>query len=262
MDLRGKLRKAAGLFVEIPEEEPGAEAAEASASVTGPTDAATDDLDRRLAAMNATIRSLGAGGSGGGTPPPAAARTVEQIVREADGPNLDEVNVPASAPAPVMSADGRIDFSALYAQAALPAAPFTAEQTLDMLASLPGDLPLDTRRQTVKVTLGAMGKAIGATPETIVADASRKLAALAAYSENVSNETAQTVTAGELEIAALQQQIEQVRQSIGAAQQRHSEVQRLCEAETDRLDDVLEFFSLDIGPSRHAAAATNTAGGA
>ncbi len=47
MDLRGKLRKAAGLFVELPPEEetPREEPA-------APESAAETDIDRRLAAMN------------------------------------------------------------------------------------------------------------------------------------------------------------------------------------------------------------------
>lgn len=254
MDLRSKLRKAAELFVELPPEE---EAVRPPVSAPEPESGGMDDLDRRLAEMNRTIHGLGGeppAKSGNAAPSaPGNVRTVEQIVRAAEGPNLDEVDVPASAAPPVATPDGKVDFGALYAQANLPAAPFTAEQTLDMLAGLPADLPLEVRRQTVKVTLGAMGKAIGATPETIVADASRKLAALAAYSENVSRQTADAVAAGELEIAALQSQIEQVRRSIEAARQKQTQVQALCDAETDRLDDVLEFFSLDVGSSKLAA---------
>jgi len=58
-----------------------------------------------------------------------------------------------------------------------------------------------------------MGKAIGATPETIVADASRKPAALAAYMDFGTKQT----------------------------------------AGSDRPDDVLELFSPDVAPSKYAA---------
>jgi hypothetical protein len=267
MGLRAKLRNAAQLFVELPPEEPESEAREGDgAAAPPPGGAETDDLDRRLAEMNRNIAGLRAG-SGGETAPPSPAgapaapagapsgKTVEQIVREADGPDLGAIEVPASAPPPVVGADGTVDFGAIYGQAGLPRSPFTAEQTLDMLAGLPPELPLETKRQTIKVTLGAMGKAIGATPETIVADASRKLAALAAYSESVAKQTAEFVAAGEFEIAALQAQIEEKRRALVDAQQRQAEVQRLCSGESDRLDDVLEFFSLDIPPSRYAPGA-------
>jgi erythromycin esterase-like protein len=97
-----------------------------------------------------------------------------------------------------------------------------------------------------------MGKAIGANPETIVTDASRKLAALTAYVECLSRQAAETVAASELEIAALQAQIQEKRKATETAQQAHSQASRMCEAESDRLDDVLEFFSLDLPPSRLA----------
>jgi hypothetical protein len=232
MRLRETLRKAAGLLVAIPPE------------AGTPSGAASADLDHLLAQLDDKTAQGNA---------PRPAKTVEQIVREAEGPNLDEIRVSAGTPPPVVTADGKVDFSAIYQQAALPATSFTAEQMLDMLASLPAGLPLETKRQTVTVTLGAMGKAIGASPETIVADTSRKLAALAAYGESVSQQTAEFVTRSELEIAALQAQIEEKRKAIQAAQEQHAQSSHMCEAESDRLDDVLEFFSLDLPPSRHAA---------
>lgn len=233
MSLRDTLRRAASLLVELPPEEE-----------RPPTPVGTE-LQDLLAELE----------SGSPPPPqPARARTVEQVVREAEGPNLGDIAVPANAPAPVAGPDGKIDFTALYTQAALPTAPFSAEQMLDMLASLPAELPLDTKRQTVKVTLASVGKSIGATPETIVADASRKLAALVAYQESLAHQTAESVSRDELEIASLQAQIEKKRSAIQAAQRKLQEVSRVCNAESDRLDDVLEFFSLDVPPSKYSPA--------
>ncbi len=257
MDFRSRLRKVAELVVELPPEEAQPTAAEdAPATPPAPAEGAggeMDDLDRRLAAQRESIAALGRGDAPPAAPP-APTKTVEQIVRDASGPDLDAVSAgPAAAGPPTLKPDGAIDFAALYAQSNVPAAPFTAEQMLDMLGSLPADLPLDTKRQTVKVTLGAMGKAIGMTAETIVADASRKLAAVAAYSEGVAKQTAEFVAAGEFEIAALEKQIQEKRQGIEAARQTQTRVQDRCHAEADRLDDVLEFFSLDVPPSRYAA---------
>lgn len=238
MDLRDKLRKAAELFVELPEEEALEQNARAA-----PADGETD-LDKCIMATQ------GAADSAGGDAAPS--RTVEQIVREAEGPNLDEIEVSASAAPPTLTPDGKVDFSALYQQANLPATAFTAEQTLEMLTSLPTELPLEVKRRTVKVTLGAMGKALGATPETIVADASRKLAALAAYTEALSKQTAEFAAGAEFEIAALQGQIEEKRKASQAATQQQALVSHLCHEESDRLDDVLEFFSLDVAPSKYS----------
>ena len=123
---------------------------------------------------------------------------------QTEGPNMDEIKFSASCLEPVLTPDGKADFSLIYQQSGVRAAPFTAEQMLEMLESLPSELPLDTKRQTVRVTLNAVGKTIGATPETIVADASRKLAALTAYLDHLTKQTTDSAATAELEIGALQ----------------------------------------------------------
>jgi hypothetical protein len=223
MSFRDKMRKAAGLFVELPPEE-------ASVGAVHPV-----QFEPAQVSEVEGVR----------------ARTVEQLVAQSAGPTLDEVHSAAAA-IPEGLPEGSVDFSSVYRQAGIPAAAFTAEQTLDMIAGMPQELPLETKRQTIRVTLGAIGKSIGATPETIVADASRKLAALAAYAESAAQRTAEFTTSSELEIAALQAQIDEKRRAIETARQNQATIQQTCHAETDRLDDVLEFFSLDAGPSRHA----------
>jgi hypothetical protein len=233
MSLRETLRKAASLLVEIPPDE-----AQVQPPPTG-------------AELNALLAELGSPGPSPAAPPPAS-KTVEQIVRETEGPNLDEIQAPSSPVSPVIAADGKVDFNPIYQQSGLPSTPFPAEQMLDMLTSLPPELPLDTRRQTVKVTLNAMGRSIGATPETIVADASRKLAALAAYTETLTRQTAECVAAAQRDITTLEAQIAEKRRAIEDAQRKQAEATQMCSAESDRLDDVLEFFSLDVPPSKHA----------
>ncbi len=217
MDIAEKLRKAAGLFVDIPR-----------SADAPPRQAETD------------------------TSPVPDTRTIEQMVRESDGPNLDEIRVSqASAPAFVTSG-GAADFTGIYTQANLPIVPFTAEQMRDMLNSLPAELPLAMRRQTIKVTLGAMGKSIGATSDGIVADASRKMAALAAYAGSLSQQTKTQTAAAKAEITQLQAQIAAKQEEIAAAQTLLTEAVQHCNTESDHLDDVLEFFSLDVPPSKHA----------
>ncbi len=250
MSLKDTLRKAAGLLVELPPEDPVSDTPSAG---TGVQDGA--DLDKRLADLNKEMDRL-SGKPPGAPPAPSAAapqaRTVEQIVRDSPGPNLDQVKVTATESAVIVMADGTMDFQALYQRSNIPAASFTAEQMLEMLSSLPAELPLDTKRQTVKATIGSMGKAIGATPETIVADTSRKLAALAAYTDSIAKQAAEFVSKAQMEIAAMQAKIEDQKKAIDRTQQKLSDVTAKCEAESDRLDDVLEFFSLDVPPSKHA----------
>jgi hypothetical protein len=203
MSIKNTLRKAAGLFVEIEDSGPSRDF----------------DSDSLLDSSNTTS-----------TPAPAP-KTVEQVVKEAPGPNLEEIKVEQSrvhAPA-VTAPGGNVKFSEIYAQANVPASTFTAEQALEMINSLPADLPIEIRRKTISVTMETMGKATGVNVETVIADASRKLAALASYSEALTTKTADFVAVTNMQVAA------------GA-----------CEAEGNRLDDILEFFSLDVAPSKFA----------
>jgi hypothetical protein len=241
MALRDALRKAAGLLVEMPPEEADNDlGAGTAADFMAGLDLETEKGDATVAPTP--------------PPPPPRARTVEEIVRETEGPNLDEIKVAPVAPLP-LSGEGDIDTTAIYNSANLPAVPFSAEQMLDMLASLPAELPLETKRQTVKVTLASIGKTVGATPDTIVADASRKIAALTAYVENLNHQTNDLSANVEKEIASLQAQIEEKRKTVQDARFKLTQVTDKCSTEAHRLDDVLEFFSLDVPPSKYSGPA-------
>lgn len=248
MGLQDALRKAAGLLVEMPAPEPNTDDLGAADEVF-PLENGPVDVDALLAEKGLGPSARG-GASSRGPAPAATARTVEQIVRDTEGPNLDEIKMD-NPPAPT-AGSAVIAPDAVYKAAKLPTAPFTAEQMLDMLASLPKELPLDTRRQTVNVTFGALGKSMGATPETVVADASRKMAALAAYEEYLKKRTEEFAESGEAEIQKLQEQVEARRKAIFDARAQLQATSQMCAAETDRLDDVLEFFSLDVAPSKYA----------
>ncbi len=231
MGLREAMRKAAGLLIELPPEENISEG-----------DETQDEIDRILAGNSSAPENAG------------EAKTVEQIVREDEGPNLEEIK---SEDAPVDSQPGApLEFQAIYNAAKLPASPFSAEQMLEMLQSLPSELPLETKRQTVKVTLGSLGKTLGASPETIVSDASRKLAALNAYVEHLTRRVNEFTTVEEKQIAEMQTKIEEKRKGIQDAKYQLTQSSRACDSESERLDEVLEFFSLDVAPSKYAAPST------
>lgn len=233
MRISETLRKAAGLFVELPPE---------SESAAPPAGAAMSDEE--FLKMMKSVPSAGA----------AKPKTVEQIVREQPGPNLDEIKVPEPAKAQVqpLRPDGTVDCNAIYGMANVTGSPFTAEQLLDLLATLPPELPLEARRQTVKITLQAMSKTVAVSPEVIVADASRKLAALASYAEGYSKQAADFVSKSEADIKTLEEQIEAKKGAIADAQKKREQMVTACTAESDRLDDVLEFFSMDVAPSKYA----------
>ncbi len=178
-------------------------------------------------------------------------KTVEQIVAEAPGPNLDQIQVPAEkgpAPAP----GGEVDFAHVYKRANLAESKFTAEQAMDMISAMPAELPIEVKRQTVAVTMQAMGKATGVDVNTVVADAASKLAALESYSSSLQSQTAEYLAQTQLEITQLENSIAEKRKEIEATKNMLSKALEGCRGEIDRLDDVLEFFSKDVAPSKLA----------
>jgi hypothetical protein len=237
------LSKAMSLLVE---NQPAA--ARADISQLHSEDISTDDIPLSADARLSYERDSPGGG----------ARTVADIARETDGPDLDKVQVDGAA-LPSTSGDKPLDFPAIYRAAKLPETGFGAEQMLETLASLPAELPLETKRITVRAMLGTLGKTTGATPESLVADASRKLAALNSFVGFMDKKTGESVAQNESDIAALQAQIEDKRTAILSAKTELARVHQGCELEADRLDDVLEFFSLDQGASKYAPGETTPA---
>src|SRR5580692_11762196 len=109
MRIGDTLRKAAGLFVELPESQPDL------------GDMPPDPSDPGYIPASAS------------TPAPVQTKTVEEIVRDHPGPNLDEIKIPDN-PQPVnIETNGKNDFSQVYKMANLPASPFSAEQVLDLI---------------------------------------------------------------------------------------------------------------------------------
>ncbi len=94
-----------------------------------------------------------------------------------------------------------------------------------------------------------MAKTVPVTPEITVTDASRKLAALPAYDDSYAKQANEFVTAPEADIKSLEAQIESKRAAIADAQSKQQTMTKACTDEGHRLDDVLEFFSLDVPPS-------------
>lgn len=225
MSLFNTLKKATSLLVEMPEDrEPP------KLRSTDVPD--MDDIDTELPAA-ARLSS---------------AKSIEQIVEESDGPNLNEIQVTPTA-IPIATEGKPLDFASIYRAANLPETAFGAEQMLETLASLPPELPLETRRATMKAMLSTLGKSSGATPETIVADATRKLAALASFENFMNKRTEETIAKSQAEIADLEAQIEARKTAINGAKSQFALIQSECERESDKIDDVLEFFSLDVGAS-------------
>jgi len=222
MGLKDVLRKAASLVVEMPDEPTTTDASPLSASDFG-------------------------------IEVPKPTRTVEDVVKAAPGPNLDQIQVPSSVvQEPPVGPDGSPNFGVIYTQAGVPLVQFGAEEALGVINSLPAELPLDMKRKTVGATLSAMGKAMGVSTDSVVADASRKIAALNSFVDQLGSQTDQYVTLCNQKIDALKAEIAVHETNITNAKGKLDHAVKLCEAEGDRVDDVLEFFTLDQAPSKYA----------
>jgi hypothetical protein len=236
------LKKVANLVVEVQDEPEMPPPGPASAKGPG------DKFDDSWAKLEAEVKQQG-----------TKQTTVEQLVKQAPGPNLDQVKVPVqpdpAAPEtamPVVQPDGKVDFGPVYQAAKLPAVPFTAEDALALIGTLPPELPLETKRQTVKVTLSAMGKTVSVSPQGIVTDAALKLAALQSFSDGIAKQATDYISLASLDIANLEAKIAERKRGIEGAKAKQAEVAKLCADEAARLDDVAEFFSLDVPPSKYA----------
>lgn len=186
------------------------------------------------------------------TAPTPAPRTVEEIVASTPGPKLEEINL-GTEPAPAVPAPGGApDFNAVYQRAGLPVVPFTAEQALEVIHSLPADLPIDVRRKTVQATLQTMGKAMGVGTDAVLSDATRKLAALAAYEDLLKGQTEAYCTKVQGQIADLERQIAEHKTDIDNTRLMLESATKSCTDESERLDDVIEFFTQDVGASKYA----------
>ncbi len=139
--------------------------------------------------------------------------------------------------------DGLVNFEALYQQAGVPTVPFTAEQALDMLHNMPAGVAEETRQQIINATLSALGRSVGGTPEAIVADATRKQAALQAFRRTRGDQLADLTSTAEARIAELQREIEKSQAIIEKAKRQYDTLTSSCQSEEARLDTVVDFFS-------------------
>ncbi len=149
---------------------------------------------------------------------------------------------PAGAASPVDS-DGLVNFEALYTLGGVPAVPFTAEQALEMLRTMPSTVSEEVRQQIINATLAALGKSVGGTPEAIVADAIRKQAALQSFRQTRGDQLGELTSAAESKIAALQKEIAKSQAIIEAAKRQYAHLSENCRTEEARLDTVVDFFS-------------------
>lgn len=158
--------------------------------------------------------------------------------------NDDGSATPAPSPhtSPV-GEDGSIDFAALYAQAHVQPAKFTAEQALDIIKDC--DPSEAARKQTIKV-IATFGKNVGATPDEIVVDAADKQDALHSFLGARDDELVVFNSKADEQTAALLARVEQIKQMKDAAAQQHALIQTACREEAARLEQVKDFFRQEV----------------
>lgn len=231
MSIKNVFKKATELFVEFPEDQPDLSM---MSSTPTPTPAPVAPV----------------------TPAPMPKVSVKEIVERAEGPNLDEITVSPEASQESLAPGGVPNFAKVYSDAKLPKVAFGAEEAMEVISSLPAELPLAVKRTTVQASLSAMGKAMGqaasVNTEAIIADASRKLAALSAFEDLINMQTRKHVTNLEAEIKLYEEKIATLKAQIASTQQSLTNAVALTTSESEKLDDVLEFFTLDIGSSKNA----------
>ena len=190
------------------------------------------------------------------TPSPAPVQvqtmSVKQIVENTVGPNLDEISLTEEQAREGLAPGGIPNFPKVYANANLPVSTFGAEQALEVIDSLPADLPIAVKRSTVHATLSAMGKAMGVDTESVVADASRKMAALGAFEDSLNLQSKRFIETMTADIQGHQAKIAELEARIADSNKSLETAKGMCHVENEKLDDVLEFFTLDIGASKNA----------
>jgi hypothetical protein len=139
--------------------------------------------------------------------------------------------------------EGDVDFEGVFRHFGVNSPKFTAEQALTMLSTMPRDLPLRVKRLTVKATLDAIGPTIGATPESISADAMAKRETLDHFLEELGDEVASHREIVEAEIASLEQQIEERRQLLKATARKRNQAEEMCRSKAEMLDQIVAFFA-------------------
>lgn len=174
---------------------------------------------------------------------PATVNPPPEVPPAPEAPPAQSAPPPSPGPAPV-----KISFAAIYEEAGFSSVQCTAEKMLDFVGRLPPELSMDQKQVTVMGWLETMGRDLGATSETIVADARGKVAILISHVDKLSTQTRQIVSDTSAEIAALQLQIEEKRKAIEDAQRKEAETVQACQVEANRLQSILKFFGADTTP--------------
>jgi len=234
MDVTKVLRKAAGVFVVA--KEPGATGDDGDVSIDPtPAPAVPASPPVPQAAAPASVPAAQPAPQPFPRRPGLHERSQTQPVAQPARPPV----VPAAAGPPLT-----LSFPTIYQAAQVPVQPFTAEQLIDMVASMPPELALDTRRRTVHGMLQAMSKTTGMAADGVVSDAMAKLAALSAHVDQQSRQATDHLTRLDTEMRSFEQQIAARRREADQINGQMAQLTQACRDEWFRLAQVLDFFGV------------------
>jgi hypothetical protein len=149
----------------------------------------------------------------------------------------------APAPSPVIDADQMADLNAVYQEAGVPDAAFTAEQALDVLNELDADQPEATKRLALRGVLKSLGRTNPAlTAESVAEDARLKTQALTHVVDLRAAKLGQFVSDTEREIATLKEEIMQRLKAIEVRRLHEQQLTQRCRDHAERLKKVAEYL--------------------
>lgn len=223
------------------EKEPSAPAAPAkgapkgkppASSSSNSSDAAADDIIRRYA---------------GGGSVPAGKPSAKPDTSPARSPSGEappdfgggSASKGASAGAPPTTAGGQVDFPKVFLAAGVdPEEQDRVEKALALLSQLPAETPIALKKQIVETSL----KAFGVPVDSIIESAVAEIQALHDCISGGAGDMQTLLEDSEKRLAALEEQMTQVRAIMEARKQEQRGLELACRAQGLRVQQILEFF--------------------
>lgn len=205
----------------------------ASASASSSSDAAADDIIRRYA--------------GGGSVPAGkpAAKPDTSPARSPSGeapPDFGgggSARSGVSAGTPPTTAGGQVDFPKVFLAAGVdPEEQDRVEKALALLSQLPAETPIALKKQIVETSL----KAFGVPVDSIIESAVAEIQALHDCISGGAGDMQTLLEDSEKRLAALEEQMTQVRAIMEARKQEQRGLEVACRAQGLRVQQILEFF--------------------
>lgn len=161
---------------------------------------------------------------------------------DSDPPPPPPPHIELSGPLPSVSAEGTLDFDAVYESAGV-----TAEhrdmvnKASQLLASLPAETPAAVKKQIVEASL----KAFGVPTETIIESAVGEMEALEAYIRTGQGQTQNLLAEASRRITELDQEIQNLRRTMDEAMAEQRARTAATNLQKLEVQKVLEFFGED-----------------